>query len=120
MRKQFEINGVGVNFESNALTPRLYKKETGRDFFGDIFKTIDVAVGLDPKNPKKMLKAFASFDSEALTDICYVMAMTANKVDGEKTPTIEEWLIQYKDFNIFDEGIQLLEAAGQEIQPKKK
>lgn len=120
MRKQLEIGGVGVTFESNALTPRLYKLETGRDFFSDLFRIFEGLVGIDGADQKALMRGMQSFDADTLTMLCYVMAKTADKVDGVKTPPYDEWLLEHRDFNIFSHGMELIPFAVQTIETKKK
>lgn len=78
MKKTIHINGQDLIIESNALLPRLYRKEFGRDLMIDMRK-LNERCQADPDN----------IDTEVLENVTWLMLRAAGNDVGN---TVEEWL----------------------------
>ena len=78
MKKETTIDGKAVTIEANALLPRQYRKEFGRDLIADMRKLAD-GYRKDPD----------SINTEVLENITWLML----RAGGTEVPeSVEEWL----------------------------
>ena len=111
MRKTVMINGQELAIETNALLPRQYRNQFGRDLIVDMQAMVDTY-----KNDK------AGFSTEVLENITWLMMKEAGEDVGE---TPEEWLAGLDDaFAIYEVIGDVVELWGRGRQttskPKKK
>ena len=78
MKKTINIGGQDLVIESNALLPRLYRKEFGRDLMMDMRKLSD-RYQADPDN----------IDTEVLENVTWLMLKAGGNDVGS---SVEEWL----------------------------
>ena len=80
-QKQIQIDGVDVNYVSNAATPYLYRQEFHRDIIGDLQKIMTEWQN-DP----------STIDLECIEQIAYIMAKQGGSAN---TDSIVNWLSQF-------------------------
>ena len=78
MKKTINIGGHDLAIESNALLPRLYRKEFGRDLMIDMRK-LSERYQADPDN----------IDTEVLENVTWLMLKAGGNDVGS---SVEEWL----------------------------
>ena len=78
MKKTINIGGQDLVIESNALLPRLYRKEFGRDLMMDMRK-LSERYQADPDN----------IDTEVLENVTWLMLKAGGNDVGS---SVEEWL----------------------------
>lgn len=83
MRKTVMINGQELAIESNALLPRQYRKEFGRDLMVDMRKLAE-RYKADPDD----------VDTEVLENVTWLMLRTAGNDVGA---SVDEWLASLDD-----------------------
>lgn len=107
MSKTIELDGKKVKIEANALLPRLYRKEFGRDLIVDMKKMIE-GVQLSAENLKKASKdpeglaavlmadpdALDKLDLTVVENVTWMMLRAAGEDVGE---SVEEWLTTIED-----------------------
>ena len=107
MKKTITLDGKSVQIEANALLPRLYRKEFGRDLMTDMRKLLD-SVRISAEALKKARKAPDGVAAELMADpasmddidlsvmenITYLMLRSAGEDVGEN---VEEWLESLED-----------------------
>lgn len=107
MSKTIELDGKKVKIEANALLPRLYRKEFGRDLIVDMKKMIE-GVRLSGKSMKKATKdpeglaaelmadpdALDKLDLTVVENVTWMMLRAAGEDVGE---SVEEWLTTIED-----------------------
>ena len=107
MRKTITMDGKEVQIEANALLPRLYRKEFGRDLMTDMRKLLD-SVRISGEALKKARKdpdglaaeliadpaALDSIDLSVMENITYLMLRSAGEEVGSN---VEEWLASLED-----------------------
>lgn len=116
MRKILNIGGNDVAFESNAVTPILYKAEFGRDYMAEMLKLSTVVDILE--NPKKATaEDFDKLDFDVFSRLAWAMAKTA---DRENTKGYMDWLFEHKDFNVMEHANVIAELVQSNFVIKKK
>lgn len=112
MKKTIKISENVTNFEINALTPFYYKSEFNSDFFGDMIKMSDISDGqnLSASNLKTL-------DFNVFTQMAWACAKTA---DEDNTPGFYEWLRANKDFNVFTDGMEIMNLITESMDTEKK
>ena len=113
MEKTIEIDGKQVHFKSTAATPLRYKAQFGKDYFSEILKMEGLA---KIKNSKDVSKVMERIDFDALYNIIWVMAKTADK----SIPEPIEWLDNFEEFPLFEIIPQIQDLIVASIQSKKK
>lgn len=107
MSKTIELDGKKVKIEANALLPRLYRKEFGRDLIVDMKKMIE-GVQLPAENLEKASKdpkglaavlmadpdALDKLDLTVVENVTWMMLRAAGEDVGE---SVEEWLTTIED-----------------------
>lgn len=107
MSKTIELDGKKVKIEANALLPRLYRKEFGRDLIVDMKKMIE-GVQLSGESMKKAAKdpgglaaalmadpdALDKLDLTVVENVTWMMLRAAGEDVGE---SVEEWLTTIED-----------------------
>ena len=107
MKKTITLDGKSVQIEANALLPRLYRKEFGRDLMTDMRKLLD-SVQISAEALKKARKDLDGVAAELMADpasmdnidlsvmenITYLMLRSAGEDVGEN---VEEWLASLED-----------------------
>lgn len=107
MRKTITLDGKSVQIEANALLPRLYRKEFGRDLMTDMRKLLD-SVRISGEALKKARKdpdglaaeliadpaALDGIDLSVMENITYLMLRSAGEDVGGN---VEEWLASLED-----------------------
>ena len=78
MKRTINIGGQDLVIESNALLPRLYRKEFGRDLMMDMRK-LSERYQADPDN----------IDTEVLENVTWLMLKAGGNDVGS---SVEEWL----------------------------
>lgn len=111
MRKTINIAGQDLVIESNALLPRLYRKEFGRDLMIDMRK-LSERYQKDPDN----------IDTEVLENVTWLMLRSAGNDVGE---SVEDWLAGLDDimsvYMAMSEVVDLwLGSQKTTSRPKKK
>jgi len=111
MRKTINIAGQDLVIESNALLPRLYRKEFGRDLMIDMRK-LSERYQKDPDN----------IDTEVLENVTWLMLRSAGNDVGE---SVEGWLAGLDDimsvYMAMSEVVDLwLGSQKTTSRPKKK
>lgn len=92
MEKTIKIDGRDVPFKASAMTPILYRRMNGREFFADLknlFNKFD-SDGVD----------FSNLDAQALMtfrDLAYTMAKQADP----ELPGVDEWFDGFEMFSIY-------------------
>lgn len=109
MKKIVDIGDKQVVFENCAITPLLYKREFGTDYYGDLFKMNDAFDG-------ETIKSFEGIDFNVFSQMAYACAKTAD----EKIGTFEDWLRANPDFNLFTHGMEIMSLLTDSIDTKKK
>lgn len=127
MEKTIEINGVEVRMRANALIPRLYRFEFGRDVIQDI-KALETRMKKaatlkeDATEEEKKEAQFSALDLTIFENIAWLFARQADPEGVPDSP--DEWLEQFEMFGIYQVLPQILElwAMSQKTtaQPKKK
>lgn len=107
MKKTITLDGKSVQIEANALLPRLYRKEFGRDLMTDMRKLLD-SVRISAEALKKARKdpdgvaaelmadpaSMDDIDLSVMENITYLMLRSAGEDVGE---SVEEWLASLED-----------------------
>lgn len=107
MKKTITLDGKSVQIEANALLPRLYRKEFGRDLMTDMRKLLD-SVRISAEALKKARKdpdgvaaelmadpaSMDNIDLSVMENITYLMLRSAGEDVGE---SVEEWLESLED-----------------------
>lgn len=107
MKKTITLDGKSVQIEANALLPRLYRKEFGRDLMTDMRKLLD-SVQISAEALKKARKdpdgvaaelmadpaSMDNIDLSVMENITYLMLRSAGEDVGEN---VEEWLASLED-----------------------
>lgn len=107
MKKTITLDGKSVQIEANALLPRLYRKEFGRDLMTDMRKLLD-SVQISAEALKKARKdpdgvaaelmadpaSMDNIDLSVMENITYLMLRSAGEDVGE---SVEEWLASLED-----------------------
>lgn len=107
MKKTITLDGKIVQIEANALLPRLYRKEFGRDLMTDMRKLLD-SVRISAEALKKARKdpdgvaaelmadpaSMDNIDLSVMENITYLMLRSAGEDVGE---SVEEWLESLED-----------------------
>lgn len=107
MKKTITLDGKIVQIEANALLPRLYRKEFGRDLMTDMRKLLD-SVRISAEALKKARKdpdgvaaelmadpaSMDNIDLSVMENITYLMLRSAGEDVGE---SVEEWLASLED-----------------------
>lgn len=110
--KTIEIDGKQVTFKSTAATPLRYKAQFGKDYFAEILKLQKLA---SLKESENQIDLLSKIDFDALYNIIWILAKTADK----SIPEPLEWL---EDFSVFPIGEilpQLQELIVISLQGKK-
>ena len=115
MEKIIKISGREVGFRASALTPKLYRIETGRDLLVDLAKMSDAI-----KTGSGSVGTISTLD-----DFAYILARSYAKTHGlEIEPTADEWLDQFEladIYMIYPELVQLWADDAQTTStPQKK
>jgi len=111
MKKTIMLDGQEKTIESNALLPRIYRKEFGRDLISDMKRMAEQAKN-DPND----------VSTEALENVTWLMLKAAGNDVGE---SVEEWLATLDDsFAVYyasGDVISLwLDSQKTTSKPKKK
>lgn len=137
MQKTVEIDGKKVRLESNAATPKKYKKQFHKDYFSELLK-LAKAMGAgkapeksEPENQEEQeteeqKKAFdlsevtyediQHIEMDLMYDIVWTLAKTADKT----IPDPEEWLEQFEEFPLFEIWPEAEELISHTMNLKKK
>lgn len=83
MKKTINIGGKDFSMECNALLPRIYRKEFGRDVMTEMRKMSERS----QKDPEDI-------DTEVLENITWLMLKAAGNDVGE---SVDEWLATLDD-----------------------
>ena len=83
MKKTINIAGQDLMIESNALLPRLYRKEFGRDLMIDMRK-LSESYQADPEN----------INTEVLENVTWLMLKAGGNDVGD---SVDEWLASLDD-----------------------
>lgn len=114
MRKILNIGGNDVAFESNAVTPILYKQEFGKNYFGEMMKLSKLEQTL--KNPQTATDAeLEALDLDVLSRLAWACAKTADK----NTKSYIDWLYENPEFNIMDHGMEITSLIMRNFETKK-
>ena len=116
MRRILNIGGNDVAFESNAVTPILYKAEFGRDYLAEMLK-LSTAVDIleDPK--KASPEDFDKLDFDVFSRLAWAMAKTAER---DNTKSYLEWLTEHKNFNVMEHAGVIADLVQSNFNVKKK
>lgn len=111
MKKTINIAGQDLVIESNALLPRLYRKEFGRDLMVDMRKLAE-RYQADPDN----------IDTEVLENVTWLMLKAGGNDVGD---SVDEWLASLDDIlTVYTAMTDVVElwAGSQKTtsRPKKK
>ena len=101
MNKVIEIDGKSVGLCANALTPRIYRHNVGRDIVRDLQKLQTAATSDDG--------SFSVSDLEIFEDVAFIMA---RQYDGSIPDNVDEWLEQFEMFSIYQVLPEILELWG--------
>lgn len=119
-----EIGNKEVEFEFNALTPRIHKQQFGVDLISGIINTVKNMTGSNSFDEKELkninLSHIANVDFSFLEDMSYSCAKTAKLMNGEKIPTPEKWFIENPEYSVFADGMEVFQLASQSLKTKKK
>ncbi len=100
MEKIIEIDGQKVNMKATAATPRKYRIMFRRDIMSDM-----VTLSKSLKNAESGEAEFSRMDLEIFENVAFIMA----KQGGSKAADIDEWLDNFKMFDIYTVLPQILE-----------
>lgn len=111
MKKTIVLDGKERSLESNALLPRVYRKNFGRDLIVDMRKMAEQAK-TDPDG----------INMETLENVTWLMLKAAGEDVGE---TPEEWLVSLDDslavYFVMNDVVELwLSSQKTTSTPKKK
>lgn len=111
MKKTINIGGKDFLMECNALLPRIYRKEFGRDVMTEMRKMSERS----QKDPEDI-------DTEVLENITWLMLKAAGNDVGE---SVDEWLATLDDvmavYMVMPEVIDLwVNSQKTTSKPKKK
>lgn len=111
MKKQVTLNGKSMTLENNALLPRRYRNQFGRDLLVDM----QAMTTNYKKDPSK-------FNGEVLENITWLMLKEAGENVGENP---EEWLATLDNtFAVYEISGDVVELWGKgretTSRPKKK
>lgn len=119
-----KINQKNVEFEFNALTPRIHKQQFGSDLISGMINLIESINDSNELNEESLkninLSNLSNIDFAFLEDIAYSCAKTANEMNGEKTPTPNEWFKENYEFSSLTDGLDILQLVTNSINTKKK
>ena len=108
IKKEIEICGQKVSFESSAAVPRLYRAKFKRDIFKDLAKLEKSYNGKNAENEN-----FRIDDLEIFENVAYIMAYHADNTIPE---SIEEWLDRFDMFSIYEVLPEILELWGENLK----
>lgn len=114
MRKTLNIGGSEIVFESNLLTPFLYKQEFKCDYMKDLLKIMNVMEFGDLE--KLDLEKLDYLDTTPIIQFAYACAKTANR-DIEP---FMDWIENHLEFDLLEDGMKVLELVGASMDSKKK
>lgn len=100
MEKIIEIDGQKVNMKATAATPRKYRIMFRRDIMSDM-----MTLSKSLKNAESGEAEFSRMDLEIFENVAFIMA----KQGGSKAADIDEWLDNFKMFDIYTVLPQILE-----------
>lgn len=119
MKKILTIGGRDIVFESNGVTPLLYKQAFKKDFFADLMKAGTVmqsfSSNLDNLSSND-LKSLDSFDSEVIYRLIWACARTADK---EIKPMLE-WVEENPEISFVEDGGEVISLVVESMESKKK
>lgn len=116
MKKIIEIGGRDIVFESNGVTPLLYKQAFKSDYFKDLMKTAKVMSKFNGDFDSINFDELEHFDTEILYRIIWACARTANK---EIKPMLE-WVEDNSEISITDHGMEIVNLVVESMYSKKK
>ena len=100
MEKIIEIDGQKVNMKATAATPRKYRIMFRRDIMSDM-----MTLSKSLENAENGEAEFSRMDLEIFENVAFIMA----KQGGSKAADIDEWLDNFKMFDIYTVLPQILE-----------
>ena len=100
MEKIIEIDGQKVNMKATAATPRKYRIMFRRDIMSDM-----MTLSKSLENAESGEAEFSRMDLEIFENVAFIMA----KQGGSKASDIDEWLDNFKMFDIYTVLPQILE-----------
>ena len=111
MEKTLTIDGKQVTFKSTGATPLRYKAQFGKDYFAEMLKlqSLQALQGGD-------IKAIESIDFDALYNMVWTLAKTADKTIPEPI----EWLDGFDEFPLFEILPELQDLMAKSLQSSKK
>lgn len=110
MKKRVEIDGVFVDFETNGNTPRIFRKQTGKNYFEVVNKLFS---SIDPSSQSVDL---SENDMDIYYDLIYIYAATANK----DIPDIDTWYASFDAFPLLDILPELIDLTISNMTHVKK
>lgn len=126
MKKTLTIGDKDIEFEINAITPRIYKSAFGEDFYKKLMKMISDLAGDGITNVNSIkdveitTEAISEIDFEYIEQLSYACAKTANEMQDEKTPDFEKWLKTNYEFNVLSDGLKVFRMVNDTLNSKKK
>ena len=104
LSKVINVNGKEVAFRASATIPRLYRAKFKRDIFKDLSK-----LESSFKGNSEAGSSFAIEDLEIFENVAYIMAFHA---DHSIPDNIDDWLVQFDMFSIYEVLPEILELWG--------
>lgn len=125
MEKTLTIDGREVKFKSTAATPKRFKAQFGKDFFGELMKLTPLMSAFEKMNnvatvegeqPNLDMEVIKLLDFDLFYDIIWTLAKTADKTIPEPI----DWLDEFDEFPIMEILPELNELIASSFQGKKK
>lgn len=107
LKREIEICGKTIPFQSSATVPRLYRAKFKRDIFKDLSKLEKSYKGKTEDGDE-----FQIDDLEIFENVAYIMAYHA---DNSIPASIDDWLDQFDMFSIYEVLPQILELWGDNL-----
>ena len=107
IQKTVKVGDKEVTFRSSATIPRLYRMKFRRDIFRDLSK-----LEKSYKDRDDGTKELEIEDLEIFENVAYIMAFHA---DPSIPGTIDEWLVQFDMFSIYEVLPEILELWGSNL-----
>lgn len=119
MKKILTIGGRDIVFESNGVTPLLYKQAFKKDFFADLVKAGTVMQAFQDNMDNlsiENLDSLDKFDTEVIYRLLWACARTADK---EIKPMFD-WVVENPEISFVDDAAEIINLVVESMASKKK
>lgn len=103
-------------FESNAITPLLYKQAFKHDYFSDLMKIAKAMENFDGDLSSISFDDIEHIDFTILDNLAWVCARTADK----EVKPLFQWLEENPEFDVMEHGSEIMSLVYDSMNSKKK